>query len=269
MKKELQYISYVFIGFITLLLLTKPLREHLIASDIAALNARLIAGITIRLIIISLSLWVIWKLKLRRYNGLEKNTKIKNLQSLLIPFLFILMGLTSNWNTYINTELNILFLFIASVFIVGFAEELIFRGTILPLFIKYFKNRKNALFLSVIISSSIFGFIHYLNILKEPDNFWGITHQVFFAVSIGVFFGGLMLRTKSILIPSMFHGFVNFSFGAGELQQKEMEIISKNIAEGINWSSIIPTSLLFAFIFLAGIYMTKKVDREVILDKIN
>ena len=111
--------------------------------------------------------------------------------------------------------------------------------------------------------------IHYINILKEPDNFWGNTHQVFFALSIGVFFGGLMLRTKSILIPSIFHGFVNFSFGAGKLKQNEMKIINENITEGIDWNSIIPNTLLFTFIFLAGIYMTNKVDKEVILNKIN
>ncbi|MDA3781111.1 MAG: CPBP family intramembrane metalloprotease [Bacteroidales bacterium] len=269
MKKELQYILYIFIGFITLLWFAKPLREYLITYDIAELNSGLLARIIVRLFIIPLIFLVIWKLKLKRYNSLEKSRKIENLQSLLIPFLFILIGLTSNWNTYINVDLNILFLFLASVFIVGFAEELLFRGIILPIFIKYFKSQKNVLFLSVILSSSIFGMIHYVNILKEPDNFWGITHQVFFALSIGVFFGGLMLRTKNILIPSIFHGFVNFSFGAGELKQNEMKIINENITEGIDWNSIIPTTLLFAFIFLAGIYMTNKVDKEVILNKLN
>ena len=187
MRKELQYILYTFIGFITLLWFAKPLREYLITFDIATLNARIIAGIITRLIIISLILLVIWKLNLKRFNGIGKNRKIENLQSLLIPFSFILIGLTSNWNTYINVDLYILFLFIISVFIVGFAEELIFRGTILPLFIIYFKSRKNVLFLSVILSSLIFGIIHYVNIIKEPSNFWGITHQMFFAVSIGFF----------------------------------------------------------------------------------
>ncbi len=262
MKKELRYILYNLIGFAALLELSKPLKEYLIAQEVTELKAQLIAGITIRLTIISLSLWVIWKLKLRRFNNFNKKTKIKNLQSLLIPSLFISIGLVINWNTYINTELDILFMFFSSVMIVGVVEELIFRGTILPLFINYLKSRKNVLFLSVIISSTIFGFIHYLNILNEPDNFWGITHQVFLAISIGVFLGGLMLRTKSILIPSIVHGFIDFSFGTGKLKQNEYEIIT----EEINWSSIIQTILLFSFILLLGVYMTRKVEKEEILN---
>lgn len=269
MKKELRFIIVIFVGFITLLWLAKPLREFLINYDITELNARLISGVFTRLLIISISLWIISKLNLKKYNGLEKSNKITNLQALLIPSLFILMGITGNLSTYFNTNIFVLFLFIISVFIVGFAEELLFRGIILPLFITYFKDQKAVLYLSVILSSSIFGIVHYINIFKEPDNFWGITHQVFFALSIGVFFGGLMLRTNSIIIPSLFHGFVNFSFGAGDLKQKDIQIITEKITEGVNWNSIIPTTIFFIFIFLGGIYMIKKVDAEMVLSKLN
>jgi hypothetical protein len=269
MKKELKCIIVIFVGFITLLWLAKPLREFLINYDITELNAKLTAGIITRLLIISVSLWIIGKLNLEKFNGLSKRNEISNLKALMIPSLFILMGIMSSWNTYINTNIFVLFLFIISVFIIGFTEEILFRGTILPLFITYFKNRKTVLYLSVILSSSIFGVVHYINIFKEPDNFWGITHQVFFALSIGIFFGGLMLRTNSIIIPSLFHGFVNFSFGTGDLEQEDIQIITEKITEDVNWNSIIPTTIFFTFIFLSGIYMIRKVDAEMILNKLN
>ncbi|MDC1162496.1 type II CAAX endopeptidase family protein [Tenacibaculum sp.] len=269
MKKELKYIILIFTGFIALLWLAKPLRKLFENYNITELKGKLIAGIIARLFIITISFWIIGKLKFKKYNGIEKGEKVQNLQSLIIPFLFILMGLLSSWNIYINADKTTLILFTASVFIVGLTEELLFRGTILPLFISYFKSQKGVLYFSVIASSLIFGIIHYINIFKEPGNFGGITHQVFFALSIGVFFGGLMLRTKNITIPSLFHGFVNFSFGTGDLKQDDIQTINEKITNGVDWSSLILTTLFFVFIFISGVYMIKKTDKELVLNKLN
>jgi len=268
MKKELKFIAIFFIGFLALLWLAKPLRILLSNFNINELNIELIAGIVMRLMIIIICIKIIAKLNLRKYNGFEKTTNSTNLQALIIPSLFIFMGIMSNWNTYLNTDTLLFILFITSVFIIGFAEELFFRGIILPLFITYFKNRKAVLLLSVLLSSLIFGIIHYVNIFKEPDNFWGITHQVFFALSVGVFFGGLMLRTKNIIIPSLFHGFVNFSFGADSLKQEDIQHVTEKVTEGVNWNSLIPTTLLFVFILLGGIYMIRKVKSADVLNKL-
>lgn len=269
MKKELQIIIIVFVGFIVMLWIAKPLREFLINYNIPELNARLTSGIFTRLLIITAAVWIIGKLNLKNYNGLNKSKKLNNLQALGIPSIFILLGIISNWDIYIDTKISILLLFTLSVIIVGIAEEMIFRGIIQPLFIRYFKNQKKVLYLSIIFSALIFGVIHYFNILKEPNNFWGITHQVFFAISIGVFLGGLMLRTNSIIIPSLFHGLVNFSFGAGDLKQETVQVITEKITEGVNWNSLIPTTLFFLFIFISGIYMINKVSGEIILKELD
>jgi hypothetical protein len=153
MKKELKCIIVIFVGFITLLWLAKPLREFLINYDITELNAKLTAGIITRLLIISVSLWIIGKLNLEKFNGLSKRNEISNL--------------------------------------------------------------------------------------------------------------------KALMIPSLFHGFVNFSFGTGDLEQEDIQIITEKITEDVNWNSIIPTTIFFTFIFLSGIYMTRKVDAEMILNKLN
>jgi len=268
MKNELKIIIVVFVGFVAMLWIAKPLRELLVNYSISELDARLMAGIFTRLLIVSIAIWIIRKLDLKLYNGLNKGQNTKNLYAIGIPSVFIIFGIISNWNIYIKTENYVLLLFIFSVIIIGIAEEFIFRGIIQPLFIKYFKSQQKVLYLSVIITALIFGLIHYVNILKEPDNFSGITHQVFFAISIGVFFGGLMLRTNSIIVPSMFHGLVNFSFGAGDLKHQTVQVVTKEITEGVNWNSIIPTTLFFIFIFISGIYMINKVNSEVILRKL-
>ena len=262
MKNELKTIAIVFACFVAALWIAKPLRELLINYNMPELDARLIAGILPRLLIVIGAIRMINKLGLKAYNGFTKGQKIKNMNAIVIPSTFIILGVIANWNTYTEAGSYLLLLFTFSVIIVGMAEELVFRGIIQPLFIRHFNKRKKSLYLSAVITALIFGLIHYINLLKEPDNFWGITSQVVFAFSIGVFFGGLTLRTGSILVPSIFHGLVNFAFGTGDLKQQPLQAATKEISEGINWSSIIPTTLFFAFILLGGIYMIRKVSTE-------
>ncbi|PQJ79266.1 CPBP family intramembrane glutamic endopeptidase [Polaribacter porphyrae] len=269
MKREIKLIIITFIGFLFLLWIAKPIRFFLIDNNLPELNSRFIAGIFMRLSIIVLAIKLINIKKIKNYNGLSTSKRVNNIQALAIPFVFILSGIISNWYTYTNTQIYLLLLFILSVFTVGFAEEIVFRGIILPLFIKHFKAKKNVLFISVLCTSLIFGGLHFFNILKEPGNIVGITNQVFFATSISFFFGGLMLRTNNIIIPSIIHGFINLAFGSGILNQKSAPIITGKISEGINWSSIIPTTIFFSFIFLGGAYMIKKVNKSDILKELN
>jgi len=269
MKHELKLIFVIFVGFIALLWFEKPLKALLLNYDLTELNAKLISGIFMRSLIVAISLWIIKKLGFIKYNGLENGIEFTNLSALAIPSIFILFGLMSNSQTFLSTNPLVLLLFLASVLTIGFVEELVFRGTILPLFINYFREKKNVLFWSVFLTSSIFGIIHFINIFKEPENILGITHQVFFAISIGVFFGGLMLKSKNIVIPSLFHGLVNFAFGAGELNPTSSQVVVEKVSEGINWSSVIPTTIFFTFILLAGVNMIKKVDRKTILENLD
>jgi membrane protease YdiL (CAAX protease family) len=152
---------------------------------------------------------------------------------------------------------------------VGILEEFVFRGIVFPLLIKSFQNKKNVLLWAAFISSFLFGSIHYVNLFEQPGNFVGITSQVFFATSIGVFFCGLMARTGNILIPAAVHALINFSFGAGVLKDGigllETAVESEN---GLNWNSIIPTSIFFIFIMLGGVFMLLKSNKSLLLRKL-
>ena len=77
----------------------------------------------------------------------------------------------------------------------------------------------------------------------------GVTSQVFFATSIGVFFCGLMVRTKNILIPCPLHALVNFSFGTVELKQSVEEVVEIEEKSRLNWSSVLPTMIFFALFY--------------------
>jgi membrane protease YdiL (CAAX protease family) len=176
------------------------------------------------------------------------------------------LGIATNWSTYLNSNIELLILFSLSVSVVGIVEEFVFRGIIFPLFIRSSKTTDRPILISAVLSSLMFGIVHFFNIFSQPENIIGITSQVFFATSIGVFFCGLMVRTGNILIPIIIHALINFSFGAGELKQSMEYITDVENVSGVNWSSIVPTTMFFSFIFIGGIYMILKTDKENILN---
>ena len=268
MKKEIKISITVLLGFITFLWVEKPTRELLSHFQVDELAAKFISGLLIRLVLIVGAITLMIKLKLIKFAGLDSIGKVKNIHAALIAFSIIIMGFVANWNTYINTQVNLVILFLFYTLTVGIVEEVVFRATIFPLFIKGFKNSKWPIMLGAVLSSFMFGAIHYVNLFKQPENIIGITSQVFFALSIGVFFCGLMVRTEHIIIPCIIHGLINFTFGSGELKQisEGSSIITEN--SGTNWSTLIPTTIFFSFIFLGGVYMILKSNKEHILQKL-
>ncbi len=267
MNKEIKISLVVSIGFLSFLWLEKPLREFLVLGIFNDFNAEQISSIIIRTTLVFAAAILIKKLNLIAFTGLNSWKKFKNIQAIFIPLTFVLMGLVGNWNTYANTPSEMLILFFLSNLAVGILEELVFRGTIFPLMMKAFLDKRRPILISAVLSSLMFGVVHYVNLFSQPENLIGITSQVFFALAIGVFFCGLMTRTENILIPILLHALVNLSFGAGKLKNT-IEQTSKDKITEIDWNSLIPTTLFFLFIFLGGVYMISKSDKENILRKV-
>lgn len=269
MKREIKISILVLIFFIAFLWLEKPTRAFLSYYEVDELVAKFVSGLLIRLVLIVGAIILMIKWKLTEFAGINSLREAKNIHATLIAMSIIIMGFISNWNTYLSTQPGMVVLFFVYTLTVGIVEEFVFRGTIFPLFIKGVKNSKWPIILSAILSSFMFGAIHYVNLFKQPENLVGISSQVFFALAIGVFFCGLMVRTENILIPCIIHGLINFTFGSGELKQitENTSVITEH--SGPNWNSLIPTTIFFAFIFLGGVYMILKSDRERILQKLD
>lgn len=159
-------------------------------------------------------------------------------------------------------------LFLCYTISVGLVEELVFRGVVFPLFMKGFLKSKRPVLIAAVFSCFFFSALHFVNLFNQPENLIGITSQVFFALSIGVFFSGIMVRTQNIIVPIVLHILINLSFGSGELVNKVKDTTSVGQKTGVNWSSIIPTTIFFAFIFLSGVYMILKSDKKTIFNKL-
>lgn len=84
--------------------------------------------------------------------------------------------------------------------LVGLAEEFIFRGLLVSLFLKIFHNNVLG---TVISSSIIFGLIHTMNLKSMPIGY--VSGQVIFAAAIGLLFGTIYVKTKNLSIVILLH----------------------------------------------------------------
>jgi membrane protease YdiL (CAAX protease family) len=215
-----------------------------------------LSNIITRALVILFALIVIFKVGLADINGLRLPLKVKNLQAYIVVVMVVVIAGIGNYSIYRDAFGPVLLLFILSGLLVGLAEELIMRGIVQPLIIRYFIGRKGAIMIGVILTSLMFGLLHFFNLIREPGNFLGIFNQVLFAVSLGLFFGGLVIRTENILPVCLIHGFINVAFGLSKLKSFLMVAPMPDNNEH-QLLSLIITSLIFILIGLSGVMMVK------------
>lgn len=98
------------------------------------------------------------------------------------------------------SDFQVKFKVIIICLLVGLAEEYIFRGILMGLFLNLTRNN---LFGSVIGSSICFGLIHMMNLTSLP--FAYVSVQVIFAAAIGILFGTIYLKTRNLGIVVALH----------------------------------------------------------------
>ena len=102
-----------------------------------------------------------------------------------------------------NPGIGGLLLFLAAALLVGFVEETYFRGMMLRALLR------RGPWQAVIISSLLFGMMHLLNVAGGA-NLAATLLQVVYAVSIGLMYAALALRTQTILPLIVTHGLTDF-----------------------------------------------------------
>jgi len=260
-KKEYKIISLIIIGTLGLMWFAVPIEQTLNSFFANQQKSELLSKISTRFAIILILFLAVKRLGLDKFNGISSITRIKDVPVLIVPIFLIGLGVMANWSVYNNANTDILVLFIISVLIVGFVEEILMRGLVLPLFIKSKIQSKYALYYGVALSSIIFGLSHYINLFNQPENITGITSQVFFAISIGIFFGALMLRTGNIFLLGIFHAFANFILGNGILEKESNRPVQEI---NLDLISMVTTGIIIIIIIIIGLSMIRKVDEKTI-----
>ena len=94
----------------------------------------------------------------------------------------------------------------------GVLEELVFRGFFFNAFVDRLGNSKKGVFASMILSSSVFGAIHLLNLISRPELVIATISQVIYAIMIGCFFCAIYYCTGNIWPCILLHGIVDFAY---------------------------------------------------------
>lgn len=102
-----------------------------------------------------------------------------------------------------NGAIGGLFPYVLYCLSIGFMEEIIFRGNVLPLFMYKFGRDKKGLFFSVITSSAIFGAMHLLNLIGGFSPL--VFLQVGYSFLIGCMCALCLLFSGNIIVPAIIH----------------------------------------------------------------
>ena len=211
--KNLKLILGIIIGFV-LLLGCVIFADDFVATFIPTQPFGGMAELAIRILLLTISYFIIKKMYKK---GIGPSTK--NLAKgvfiygagMWIP---VILDFIINYKTPVvslpaalPTLIGIFF----SEMGTGVLEELVFRGFFFNAFVDRLGNSKKGVFASMILSSSVFGAIHLLNLISRPELVVATISQVIYAIMIGCFFCAIYYCTGNIWPCILLHGIVDFA----------------------------------------------------------
>ncbi|WP_048000482.1 CPBP family intramembrane glutamic endopeptidase [Lactiplantibacillus herbarum] len=144
----------------------------------------------------------------------------------LPALLFLVFTRIGSWGAMDKGMLTIRVLL--TVLFVALAEELVFRGLLIPLSLTLTNNRR---FLAVVISSVGFAVAHLVNLVHMAPSVVGL--QLLLVFSTGMLWGAVYLTTHNLLLTIVLHFFDDLPLfatkaagGFGSFSSHEMLMIS-------------------------------------------
>jgi membrane protease YdiL (CAAX protease family) len=145
-----------------------------------------------------------------------------------------------------------LFVSIPSIF-----EEVAFRGIVLTVFLSKYSERK-----SIIFSSFGFGLMHLFNLTGGRELVW-VMGQVVWGTTIGLFYGYVFVRTRSLLPPMIVHYLSNAFVGSLSGYMQDRASVEIQALYGVVFSfGVLPMTLMVLWTrFLTSRWLPSSDDR--------
>ena len=102
-----------------------------------------------------------------------------------------------------------IFHFVCAMAMIGFVEELVFRGVILNLFLDRFEKSEKGLVASILLSGLLFGSMHFANIMAG-GKLSSVFIQVVSATCLGILFGTVYAMTRNFWLVVAIHSLIDF-----------------------------------------------------------
>lgn len=156
-----------------------------------------------------------------------------------------------------NLEYSPVILMIIECLMIGIFEETVFRGMLLPLFLKKYGNGRREIFGSVLICNLLFGAFHIINLMTGASLI-SVISQVFYCIMLGIAFSALLLRTNNNLLwCGILHGLYDIASGFGDFAIENHAIPSGNISI---WPYIW-NLCMFIPIMIYGLFLLRKIKK--------
>ena len=181
------------------------------SEDSVLLNAILNDTLT-RVIVGSLFAWILYRMGYRLFH-LNKRAFLSSI-IIIVPGIIIAINnfpisAFVNGRTSLEQPFYYVWLYLVECFSIGFFEEIVFRYVVLILIIQRLPNTKKVIFYSIVISSLVFGVIHFMNLFYGAS-FGNTLLQVGYSFMMGMLWAVVFLRTKNIVYPIILHALYNF-----------------------------------------------------------
>lgn len=125
----------------------------------------------------------------------------------LLPLAYVLLNMG---DLYPHSERDLMIGLASNIF-TGFLEEILCRGMVIVLLLDYLKakGQGHLMFKAALLSSLMFGLVHFVNVFEKPETIGVIGGQVIYATFIGMGFAACYLRTLSLLPLIVIHVGIN------------------------------------------------------------
>ncbi|MCJ8341691.1 MAG: CPBP family intramembrane metalloprotease [Cetobacterium sp.] len=120
---------------------------------------------------------------------------------IIISIMTFIYGITliNNIETLDKSKIILLIIIFISTFLVGFSEEVMFRGILLHSF-----TNKGKIYSGLIVSSILFALLHSVNMFGGVT-FGGMVTQVCTSFLLGIYFAPLAIKLESLIPLIIFH----------------------------------------------------------------
>lgn len=129
--------------------------------------------------------------------------------------------------------------FYAKCFSVGLMEEVLCRWILFGLVVAAYPKR--SAFGQIVLTSAIFALLHLGNLITGYLDIFSVLNQMVFAFLLGLFFQGLLIRFKNIVLVTVLHGLINFH----GMYNSVFKLEDHSMIEENSLSDMVQTQLFF------------------------
>lgn len=215
-----------------------------------------IAGIIEQTMVTFMLIHLLKKLGLIEKAGFKRKSKELWILWPIIPFVLLNASDFLTGSLAIDKSKPLLVILFVLVYLsTGLFEETLCRGVIFNLMLNKWEKSKGGYYLAVMLSSVLFGLVHFIHYFLGDASLIATITQVIYASFIGVFFCACVVRNQSIYPAMILHGIVNI---AGSLDEIAVNGGINKAFRTISVEGAIICVIIVLPLFVYGLFVVRK-----------